>query len=75
MEHSLEAHLRPLEKELKNYWKLGDTKLPPKGILGLREQFIYNDLKLMHKIWSGRSTIDLTNFSPSVISKEELSKK
>ena len=58
----LEAHLRSLEKELKNYWKLGDTKLPPKGILGLREQLIYNDMKLMHKIWSGLSTIDFDEF-------------
>ena len=58
----LEAHLRSLEKELKNYWKLGDKKLPPKGILGLREQLMYNDLKLMHKIWSGLSTIDFDEF-------------
>jgi hypothetical protein len=59
----LEAHLRSLEKELKNYWKLlGAKKLAPKGILGLREQLIYNELKLMHKIWSGFSTIDFDEF-------------
>jgi hypothetical protein len=59
----LEAHLRALEKEIESYWKLlGARKRPPKNIMSLRAQLIYNELKLMHKIWCGQSTIDFDEF-------------
>ena len=38
------------------------TKLAPKGVLELREQLIFNDLKFMHKIRHGLSPIDFDEF-------------
>jgi hypothetical protein len=59
----MEAHLKALEKEIESYWKLlGARKKPPKNIMSLRAQLIYNELKLMHKIWRGQSTIDFDEF-------------
>ena len=58
----LEMHLTAIEKELESYWRLGDTKVAPKDLLGLQEQLILNDLVLMHRIWKGTSTVDFDEF-------------
>ena len=44
------------------FWKLSDTRLPPEGYIKIREQLILNDLIMMHKIWTGRSTIEFDEF-------------
>ena len=56
------SHLRGIKKELKNFWRLCDTKLAPLGVLGLEEQLIFNDLKFMHKIRHGNSPIDFDKY-------------
>ena len=56
------SHLRSIEKELKNFWSLCDTKMAPKRVLGLKEQLIFNNLKLMHQISHGRSPVDFDEF-------------
>ena len=56
------AHLKEIENELNKFWKLCDTKIVVKGVLELREQLIFNDLKFMHKIKHGLSPIDFDEF-------------
>ncbi len=51
-----------IERELASFWRLGDTKVAPEGLLGIREQLILNDLILMNRIWKGVSTIDFDEF-------------
>ena len=58
----LEMHLKAIERELVSYWRLGDTKVAPKDLLGFQEQLILNDLILMHRIWKGVSTVDFDEF-------------
>jgi hypothetical protein len=58
----LEKHVSAIERELASFWRLGDTKVAPAGLLGLREQLILNDLVLMHRIWKDVSTIDFDEF-------------
>ena len=58
----LEKHISAIERELASFWRLGDTKVAPEGLLGIREQLILNDLILMHRIWKGVSTIDFDEF-------------
>ena len=58
----LEKHVEQIEKELDGFWKLSDTRLPPEGYIKIREQLILNDLIMMHKIWTGRSTIEFDEF-------------
>ena len=55
---NVESHLRGIETELKRFWKLSQTRLRPSNIMGLHEQLIYNDLKQVHKIKHGKSTIE-----------------
>ena len=55
-------HLRSIEKELKNFCRLCDTKMAPKKVLGLKEQLIFNNLKLMHQIKHGKSPVDFDEF-------------
>ena len=57
-----ESHLREIEIELKKFWKMSQTKIRPSKHLGLREQLIYNDLKQLHKIVHGKSTINFDDF-------------
>ena len=57
-----ESHLREIEIELKKYWKMSQTKIRPSNYLGLKEQLIYNDLKQLHKIVHGKSTISFDDF-------------
>ena len=57
-----ESHLREIENELKKFWKMSQTKMRPSKYMGLREQLIYNDLKQLHKIVHGRSTIGFDDF-------------
>ena len=54
---NVEAHLRGIDTELRRFWKLSQTRLRPSNIMGLHEQLIYNDLKQVHKIKHGKSTI------------------
>ena len=56
------CHVRGIKKELKNFWRLCDTKLAPLGVLGLEEQLIFNDLKFMHKIRHGNSPINFDEY-------------
>ena len=59
---NMEVHLRGIETEIKRFWKLSQERMRPSNILGLREQLIYNDLKQLHKIRHGKSTIDFHDF-------------
>ena len=74
-----ESHLKEIEAELRRFWKMSQTKTRPSKFMGLREQLIYNDLKQLHKIVQGRSTITFRElFSMSEIQKrtdEQISKK
>ena len=74
-----ESHLRELETELRKYWKMSQTKIRPPKFMGLREQLIFNDLKQLHQMFHGRSTIDFDDFFKiSEIQKrtdEQISKK
>ena len=74
-----ESHLRELETELRKFWKMSQTKSRPPKFMGLREQLIFNDLKQLHQMFHGRSTIDFDDFFKiSEIQKrtdEQISKK
>ena len=69
------SHLRSIEKELKNFWRLCDTKIAPKRVLGLKEQLIFNDLKLMHQIRHGRYPVDFDEFFTISDIEKNVSKK
>ena len=56
------SHLKGIKKELKNFWRLCDTKYAPKTVMGLEEQLIFNDLKLMYNIKHGLSPIDFEDY-------------
>jgi len=56
------AHLKGINKELRNFWRLCDTKYKPKKVMGLEEQLIFNDLKYMYKIKHGLSPIDFDDY-------------
>ena len=51
-----------IETEIRKFWKLSQTKDRPSKIMGLKEQLIYNDLKQLHKIRHGKSTIEFVDF-------------
>ena len=51
-----------IETEIRKFWKLSQTKDRPSKIMGLKEQLIYNDLKQLHKIRYGKSTIEFADF-------------
>ena len=55
---NVEAHMRGIESGLSKFWKMSQTRLRPSKIMGFREQLIYNDLKQLHKIKHGKSTIE-----------------
>ena len=57
-----ESHLREIETELRKFWKMSQTKMRPAKFMGLKEQLIYNDLKQLHKIVHGKSTIKFEDF-------------
>ena len=56
------SHLKGIKKELKNFWRLCDTKYKPKNVMGLEEQLIFNDLKFMYKIKHGLSPIEFNDY-------------
>ena len=56
------SHLRGIKKELKNFWRLCDTKYAPKTVMGLEEQLIFNDLKLMYNVKHGLSPIEFEDY-------------
>ena len=56
------CHLKGIKKELKNFWRLCDTKYAPKNVMGLEEQLIFNDLKFMYKVKHGQSPIDFDDY-------------
>ena len=57
-----ESHLKGIENEIRLFWKLCQTKLRPSHIMGLREQMIYNDLKLLHQMKLNKSPIVFEEF-------------
>ena len=59
---NMNSHLREIETEIRKFWKLSQTKVRPSKIMGLKEQLIYNDLKQLHKIRHGKSTIEFADF-------------
>ena len=58
----MDSHLREIETEIRKFWKLSQSKLRPPKYMGLKEQLIYNDLKQLHKIRHGKSTIEFADF-------------
>ena len=59
---NMDSHLREIETEIRKFWKLSQTKIRPSKIMGLKEQLIYNNLKQLHKIRHGKSTIQFADF-------------
>ena len=57
-----ESHLMGIEKELRKFWRMSQTRKRPLKFMGLKEQLIYNDLKQLHRIVHGKSTIDFSDF-------------
>ena len=57
-----QSHLKGINKELKNFWRLCATKYKPKKVMGLEEQLIFNDLKHMYKIKHGLTPIDFDDY-------------
>ena len=47
---------------MKNFWRLCDTKYVPKTVMGLEEQLIFNDLKLMYNVKHGLSPIEFEDY-------------
>ena len=74
-----ESHLREIETELRKFWRMSQTRVRPAKFMGLREQLIYNDLKQLHKIVHGKSTIKFEDlFKMSEMQKrtdQQISKK
>ena len=56
------CHLKGIKKELRNFWRLCDTKYAPKNVMGLEEQLIFNDLKFMYKVKHGQSPIEFDDY-------------
>ena len=57
-----QSHLKGINKELNNFWRLCTTKYKPKKVMGLEEQLIFNDLKYMYKIKHGLTPIDFDDY-------------
>ena len=74
-----ESHLREIETELRKFWRMSQTRVRPAKFMGLKEQLIYNDLKQLHKIVHGKSTIKFEDlFKMSEMQKrtdQQISKK
>ena len=57
--HSGVEHLvRPIEKVVKNYWKLNQSREPPEIFSWPRLKLILTDLVLVHKIYHGKSVMN-----------------
>jgi hypothetical protein len=57
--HSELDHLvKPIEKAIKNYWKLNQTREPPKDYMWPRLKLILTDLILVHKMYHGKSVME-----------------
>lgn len=56
------THLKGIKKELKNFWRLCDTKIAPLNVMSVETQLIFNDLKFMHKMKHGNSPIDFDEY-------------
>jgi hypothetical protein len=57
--HSGLDHLvKLIEKAIKNYWKLNQTKEPPKDYMWPRLRLILTDLILVHKMYHGKSIME-----------------
>jgi hypothetical protein len=50
--------VKPIEKVIKNYWKLNQTREPPKDYMWPRLRLILTDLTLVHKMYHGKSVMD-----------------
>ena len=76
---NMDSHLREIETEIREFWKLSQTKIRPSKIMGLKEQLIYNDLKQLHKIRHGKSAIKFADFftitNLQMRTNEEIEKK
>jgi hypothetical protein len=53
----VEHLLKPIEKIVKTFWKLGPTRLPPEGFIGPQLRIIQTDLKLVHKMYKEESSL------------------
>ena len=53
----VERLLKPIEKIIRTYWKLGPSGLPPEGFIGPQLRMIQTDLKLVHKMYKGESSL------------------
>ena len=54
--------MKGIKKELKHFWRLCDTKHAPIKVMGLEEQLIFNDLKLMYNVKHGLSPIEFDDY-------------
>ena len=50
----LEHLIKPINKIVDTYWKLGPTKVPPNNIMSPQLRMIENDLKIVHKMYKGK---------------------
>ena len=49
----LEHLIKPINKIVDTFWKLGPTKVPPNDIMSPQLRMIENDLKIVHKMYMG----------------------
>lgn len=54
----VEHLLRPIEKIVKTYWKLGPNGRPPENFVSPQLRMIQTDLRLVHKMYKGESTLN-----------------